>query len=66
MPSAFEIAYDQTRSTVTCRALDDALRTQPDAHRFLEALRRVGPLLGRAHQRRSSDVNELADEVIAS
>lgn len=52
--------------TATCRALDDALRTQPDAQRFLEALRRVGPLLGRAHPRLSSDVNELADEVIAS
>jgi putative membrane protein len=52
--------------SMTCRALDEALGRRPDVQRFLMALRRLGPLLGRAYPRQVDDVNELADEVRAS
>lgn len=52
--------------TTAGRALDAALRPRPDASRFVEEVRRLGPLLGRVHPRLADDVNELPDEVHAS
>lgn len=61
-----DIATLEPDWTTACRALDDTLRPRPDASRFVEEVRRLGPLLGRVHPRLAEDVNELPDEVHAS
>jgi putative membrane protein len=43
-------------------ALDDALRRGADFPRFTEALRALGPILGKVLPRLACDVNELPDE----
>jgi putative membrane protein len=43
-------------------ALDAALRSRSSFTKFLEALRSLGPVLGKAMPRMADDVNELPDE----
>jgi putative membrane protein len=43
-------------------ALDAALRSRASFTKFLEALRSLGPVLGKAMPRMADDVNELPDE----
>jgi putative membrane protein len=44
------------------KALDAALRSRSSFPKFLEALRSLGPVLGKAMPRLADDVNELPDE----
>jgi len=44
------------------KALDVALRSRPSFPKFLDALRSLGPVLGKAMPRVEGDVNELPDE----
>jgi putative membrane protein len=48
--------------TAAIAALDAALRRGPSFPRFAEALRTMGPILGKAMPRLADDINELPDE----